>query len=338
MNLQGVLQLFQRDARLQQLVKGLHMPAPQHFQLTGLTGSAVNFVAVTAWAQMENANHLFILNDKEEAAYFHNDLEQLSQALDIFYFPDSFKKTGQFQELNSSHSMLRTEALMKFSGGVIRKKILVTYPEALWEKVAGSTAFNTNMVQLKVGDVLKVDDLLEKLVGWGFHYTDFVYEPGQYAVRGGILDIYSFGNDKPYRIELFGEDIDSIRLFDPETQLSERKLNQVTLIANMDTHATDHHKTALTEFLPANTMVWMKDPGYVQEVIEQMEQRLDDWLQTGNKVKVDEDEEMMLTEDDFVKASVLMEQLLQRHCVVFGNRQWWQETGRPATVIPFETQ
>jgi len=339
MNLQGVLQLYQRDARLQQLVKGLHLPVPQYFQLTGLTGSAVNFLAVGTWQHLEQANHLFILNDKEEAAYFHNDLEQLSQALDIFYFADSFKKTGQFQELNSSHSMLRTEALMKFSGGnIIQKKILVTYPEALWEKVAGSAAFGANMLNLRVADVLKVDELLEKLVSWGFHHTDFVYEPGQFAQRGGIIDIYSFGNEKPYRIELFGEDIDSIRLFDPETQLSERKLNQVTLIANMDTHATDHHKTSLPEFLPENTIVWMKDPAYVQGVVEQMEQKLDDWLQTGNKVKVDDDEEMTLSEDDFVKASVLMDQLMKRHCIVFGNRNWWQETAKPFTEISFNTQ
>lgn len=337
MNLQGILQLYQRDTRLQELVRGMHLPVPQYFQLTGLTGSAINFVVTGAWQYAENANHLVILNDKEEAAYFHNDMEQLSQALDIFYFPDSFKKTGQFQELNTSHSMLRTEALMKFSGQV-HKKILITYPEALWEKVAGATAFTDNMVQLKVADVLKVDDLLEKLVGWGFHYTDFVYEPGQYALRGGILDIYSFGNEKPYRIELFGEDIDSIRLFDPETQLSERKLSQVTLIANMDTHAVDHHKTSLPEFLPANTVVWMKDPAYIREVIRQMEQRLDDWLQTGQKVRVDEDEEMTLEQDDFVKADAMMEQLLQRHCIVFGNRQWWQETGRSPSEIAFNTQ
>ncbi len=91
------------------------------------------------------------------------------------------------------------------------------------------------MVNVKVGETLKVDALLEKLVSWGFEHSDFVYGPGQYAVRGGILDIYSFGNEKPYRMELFGDEVDSIRLFDPETQLSERKLMQVTLIANMDT-------------------------------------------------------------------------------------------------------
>lgn len=340
MNIQAVLQLYQRDTRLQQLVKGIHLSSPQYFQLTGLTGSATTFVAAGAWELSASTNHLFILNDKEEAAYFHNDLEQLSQALDIFYFPDSFKKTGQFNELNGSHSMLRTEALMKFSGNnnSVHKKILVTYPEALWEKVAASVAFSNNMVQLKVGDVLKVDALLEKLVSWGFSFTDFVYEPGQYALRGGILDIYSFGNDKPYRIELFGEDIDSIRIFDPESQLSERKLTQVTLIANMDTHGLEHNKTSLLEFLPENTVVWMKDPGYVQDVVLQLEERLDAWLQTGQKVKVDDDEQMELLESDFIKAHPLMQQLLQRHCVVFGNRQWWEDTNHPFTPLNFEVQ
>lgn len=339
MNIQAVLQLYQRDIRLQQLVKGINLSGPQYFQLTGLTGSATTFAAVGTWELAASHNHLFILNDKEEAAYFHNDLEQLSQALDIFYFPDSFKKTGQFTELNGSHSMLRTEALMKFSGhNSIHKKILVTYPEALWEKVSASVAFSANMVQLKVGDVLKVDGLLEKLVGWGFNFTDFVYEPGQYALRGGILDIYSFGNEKPYRIELFGEDIDSIRLFDPETQLSERKLTQVTLIANMDTHGLDHQKTSLLEFLPANTVVWMKDPAYVQDVILQLEEKLDAWLQTGQKVKIDDDEKMDLSENDFVKAHPLMQELLKRHCIVFGKKQWWEDTNRPFTPINFETQ
>lgn len=340
MNIQAVLQLYQRDTRLQQLVKGIHLSNPQYFQLTGLTGSTPTFIAAGAWELASSVNHLFILNDKEEAAYFHNDLEQLSQALDIFYFPDSFKKAGQFSDLNSSHSMLRTEALMKFSGdsNSVHKKILVTYPEALWEKVAASNAFSTNMVQLKVGDVLKVDDLLEQLVGWGFSFTDFVYEPGQYALRGGILDIYSFGNEKPYRIELFGEDIDSIRIFDPETQLSERKLTQVTLIANMDTHNLDHQKTSLLEFMPSNTVIWMKDPGYVQDVILQLEEKLDAFLQSGQQVRIDEDEKMELKEADFEKAHILMQQILQRHCINFGHKLWWEETNRPFTPLNFETQ
>ncbi len=317
MNLQGVLQLYERDNRLKSLAAGIILPQPGYFHLTGLCGSATSFIAAAAW-NATDVNHLFILNDKEEAAYFHNDLEQLTQALDIFYFPDSFKKTGQFQEFNSSHSMLRTEALMKLSGHNVHKKILVTYPEALYEKVAGTTAYNANMVHVKVGETLKVDELLAKLTTWGFGHSDFVYEPGQFAVRGGILDIYSFGNEKPYRLELFGEEVDSIRLFDPESQLSERKLMQVTLIANMDTRVVAHSKMSLPDFLPANTVVWIKDPAYVQGVIGQMELRLQDWLQTGQRVKVTDEEEMELKDEDFVSAQTLMEQLLQRSCLVFG--------------------
>ncbi|MCK7558989.1 hypothetical protein MKQ70_30025 [Chitinophaga sedimenti] len=327
--------MYERDPRLRKLATGLTLPVPRYFHLTGLTGSAANFVAAAIWAGSDK-NHLFILNDKEEAAYFHNDLEHLSQALDIFYFPDSFKKTGQFSEINSSHSMLRTEALMKFSGPSIHKKVLVTYPEALWEKVAGNTSFTANMVQLKVGETVKVDPLLQKLVGWGFEHTDFVYEPGQYAVRGGILDIYSFGNDKPYRFELFGDEIDSIRIFDAETQLSERKLMQVTLIANMDTHAVEHTKSSLPDFLPENTVVWMKDPAYVQDVVQQMEQRFHDWLQLGQKVKVGEEEELEMTERDFVPGNELIRQLQQKHNIVIGPK--FTHEGQSPEVIHFNTQ
>ncbi|PUZ27805.1 transcription-repair coupling factor [Chitinophaga costaii] len=336
MNLQAVLQLYQRDTRLQSLVKGIQLPHPQYFHLTGLYGSATSFVSVGTWAQSD-ANHLFILNDKEEAAYFQNDLENLSQALDIFYFPDSFKKTGVFSEFNSSHSMLRTEALMRFSGTQAHKKVLVTYSEALFEKVAGAKAFNANMVQLKVGDVLKVDPLLEKLVQWGFEYTDFVYEPGQYAVRGGILDIYSFGNDKPYRIELFGDDIDSIRLFDAETQLSERKLTQVTLIANMDTHAADHLKSSLLEFLPENTVVWMKDPSYIQEVLHNMEIRLEEWLTTKHTTKVSDEETLALKDSDFVPADILFQQILAHHCIVFGSKALPEDSTHAVQTLAFDT-
>jgi transcription-repair coupling factor (superfamily II helicase) len=123
----------------------------------------------------KGANHIFVLNDHEEAAYFHNDLEQLTKALDICYFPDSFKKVGEYKELNSSHVMLRTEALTKFSnerkGGV-----LVTYPEALIEKVVNPKTLSGNMISIKVGELLKIDPLLERLVGLGFRLVNLPCE------------------------------------------------------------------------------------------------------------------------------------------------------------------
>ena len=143
---------------------------------------------------------------------------------------------------------------MLFRSG--NKKIIVTYPEALIEKVVTSSVLKEYTISIKVNDKLVTDELMEKLVGYGFERTDFVYEPGQFAMRGGIFDIYSYGNEKPYRIELFGDEVDSIRIFDPETQLSERKLLQVNLIPKFEQENKDREKENLFDFLPSNTIVY----------------------------------------------------------------------------------
>src|SRR5688572_7098590 len=192
----GLLQQYQDTPRLFQLVDRLSF-APvrpdhpggqsQRIYLKNLQGSSSEFVVGAAFqhpacAQM---NHLIVLNDAEEAAWFHNSLENLTEALDIFYFPSSFKNRKNYKLLNSSHVMLRTEALIKIAAGG-NKKILVTYPEALFEKVVKPTKLSANIIHIKTGDVLNVEELLLKLDGYGFERTDFVYEPGQFAIRGGI--------------------------------------------------------------------------------------------------------------------------------------------------------
>src|SRR6476661_8502601 len=178
---------------------------------------------------------------------------------------------------NSSHVMLRTEALTKIAGGG-NKKIIVTYPEALFEKVVLSKTLSANIISIKQADELDVNGMLQRFVDHGFVRTDFVYEPGQFAVRGGIIDIYSFGNEKPYRIELFGNEVDSIRIFDPENQLSERKLLQVNIIPNVETQFEGGEKVSLMEFLPGHTIVWMADWNFIKERIEQQEEDLDIFL------------------------------------------------------------
>ena len=194
MNLQVLLGLYQNDIRLKQIAAGISFPdTKMRVCLDNLRGSSINFIAATIW-QLSDANHVFILNDKEEAAYFHNDMEQLTGALDVCLFPDSFKRIGHFNELNSSHVMLRTEALTKFSGKKVSKKVLVTYPEALFEKVVNPDALSGNIINIRVSETLNVEELMKQFVGIGFKREDFVYEPGQFAMSGGILDIYSFGN------------------------------------------------------------------------------------------------------------------------------------------------
>jgi transcription-repair coupling factor (superfamily II helicase) len=339
MNLQVLLGLYQNDIRLKQLAAGISLPDPKfRAYLDNLRGSSINFIASTIW-QLSDANHMFILNDKEEAAYFHNDLEHLTGALDICFFPDSFKRTGNFNELNSSHIMLRTEALSKFSSKATHKKVLVTYPEALFEKVVNPTTLSGNMIFIKVGENLDVDPLLEKFVTLGFKREDFVYEPGQFAMRGGILDIYSFGNEHPYRIELFGNEVDSIRIFNPETQLSERKLLQVSILPNIETKFDAQEKISLLDYLPQNTIIWAKDLSFTVGRIGKLAGDLPEKIELGT-VAVDHEEELLkeLTRNDFEDADTWKEKLKQRHLIEWYNHSIEKITGDVVTAtIQFAT-
>jgi transcription-repair coupling factor (superfamily II helicase) len=195
MNLQVLLDAYKNNPRLFSLTDRLTYSQSQSIYLRNLHGSAAAMVISSILEQPAcgQLNHVVICEDSEAAAYLHNNLESITGALDIFYFPSSFKVRKNYRLLNSSHVMLRTEALMKWSAtsemGGVNKKVLVTYPEALIEKVVQPSAISGNLISIKTGDVLNVDGVIEKLVNYGFTRTDFVYEPGQIALRGGILDI-----------------------------------------------------------------------------------------------------------------------------------------------------
>jgi len=210
--------------------------------------------------------------------------------------------------------------------GNVNKKILVTYPEALFEKVVQPSTISGNLISIKTGDVLNVDGVIERLVNYGFTRTDFVYEPGQLALRGGILDIYSYGNEKPYRVELFGNDVDSIRIFDPETQLSERKLLQVNIIPNVEAHFESEEKISLFDFLPENTVCWFQDVELTRERLLTQEEDLQSFLelqQNRGAVREEEEEKELkveVTSKDFITAVDLQSKLPAMHLVEFGLR------------------
>ena len=257
------------------------MSHPRRVYCKNLQGSAPAFVISAIFGQESTSqlNHLVVCEDAEAAAYLHNTIESLTGALDLFYFPSSFKNKKNYRLLNSSHVMLRTETLTRLTAARgTNRKLIVTYPEALFEKVVLPSALSGNIISIKSGDTLDLDGLLEKLAGKGFERTDFVYEPGQIALRGGILDIYSFGNEKPYRIELFGNDVDSIRIFDPETQLSERRLLQVNIIPNVENRPDTGEKISLLEFVPENTVIWMEDRAFTRERLTIQEEELGLWI------------------------------------------------------------
>lgn len=327
MNLNVLLEQYQNSPHLFQLADRLSFAQTQKLFLKNLQGSSSEFLvsAVFMHPNCQQLNHLVVLNDAEDAAYFHNTLENLTNALDLFYFPSSFKNRKNFRLLNSSHVMLRTEALTKLSVGGNRK-IIVTYPEALFEKVVLPKTLSSNIISIKANDTINPDSLMDLFVMYGFERTDFVYEPGQFALRGGILDIYSFGNEKPYRVELFGNEVDSIRIFDPETQLSERKLLQVNIIPNVETQFESGDKVSLLEFLSENTIVWLKDWDVIKEKIDGQEEDLQGFMgmiDNGYRMQNsdDGDDTKILKEvnkNDFVSSAVIEQQLTLRHIVEFG--------------------
>ncbi|HTN38890.1 MAG TPA: CarD family transcriptional regulator, partial [Arachidicoccus sp.] len=330
MNLQTLLGYYLESSHLNPLVERLAVAQNQKVFLKNLQGSTSEFVSATVFQheKLKKLNHVFILNDAEEAAYFHNTLENLTSALNLFYFPSSFKTKKNFRLLNSSHVMLRTEALTRFSAPTgDRVGALVTYPEALFEKVVLPKTLSGNIIHIKTNDTLNIDSLMGLFVDYGFVRTDFVYEPGQFALRGGILDIYSFGNERPYRVELFGNEVDSIRLFDPESQLSERKLLQVSIIPNVETQFEHEDKVSLLEFLPEQTIYWIKDWDVIAEQInkqyvdmQEFQQKMDDGSAI-TETQDDPDETKILKElraKDFLTEGQLLEQFKHKPIVEFG--------------------
>ena len=293
MNEQSLFERFNVSPLLNSLADRIAMSETQKipFQifLQHLNGSAPAFVLQTIFTHEKTNqwNHIVVLNDAEEAAYFFNSIESVTEAMDLFYFPSSFKTPHNFNFLNPSHVMLRTEALTKISMGG-NKKIIVTYPEALFEKVILPKTLQKNIIQIKTNDSIDLNAMMQQFIDYGFERTDFVYEPGQFALRGGIFDIYSFGNEKPYRIELFGEEVDSIRLFDPATQLSERKLLQVNIITNVTTQFEDTEKIPLIEFMNSNTILWIKDWNVIkQRGMDQWESLNDFLTHTANNKPIE---------------------------------------------------
>ncbi len=353
MNIEVLKNSYAADPRCFQIADRLTMSAPQRLHLQGLQGSSPQLVfnALFTHKACAQLNHVMVLRDAEEAAYFHNTLENITGALDIFYFPASFKNRKNFRLLNPSHVMLRTEALTKIAGGG-NKKVVITYPEAIFEKVVLSKTLSDNIISVKQGDTLNMVDILERFVNHGFERTDFVYEPGQFAVRGGILDIYSYGNEKPYRVELFGNEVDSIRIFDPETQLSERKLLQVSIIPNVETQFETGDKASLLEFMPPNTVLWLADWEFIKEKIEQQEEDLAIALELeaqhgqpqvgrSQNTATEEEEDLLhvktgIDANDFITANLLEQQLLQHHTVELGNKAYLGEGN--VAVIKYSTK
>ncbi|MBR9921031.1 MAG: transcription-repair coupling factor [Bacteroidetes bacterium] len=218
-----------------------------------------SMILAAAWKQNPRT-FLIVLDDKESAAYLQNDLSGLLNTKKaVRFFPDSFKRPMQFEALNQNNVLQRTETVNRISLNRPGGEIIVTYPEALFEQVVSPKELEANRLRVKVGEDLDVDTVIQLLGEFGFRREDFVYEPGQYSLRGGIVDIFSYGNEYPYRIELFDEEVESIRLFDPLNQLSVRNIKEVSIVPNINSRFQREQKLPLMDVLPEGSVVWISD-------------------------------------------------------------------------------
>ena len=258
-----LLQFYVRDPRNGALRKALDVHA-QKVELHGMVGSAVPLSAAGFLAHEAEAgkrrHHLFVLDDKEQAAYFMNDLQAMvGEERPILFYPRSarvpYAEEGRVENANVA---MRAEVLNEINGG--RDGLcIVTFPEALAEQVITRQELSNQTFTLSLGESYTMDFLDEVLLAYDFEKVDFVYEPGQYSMRGGIVDIFSFSFDHPYRIEFFGDDVDSIRKFDPTTQLSVAKMTRATIVPNVGNSSLHESHEPFFSFLPQDSVLWMAD-------------------------------------------------------------------------------
>jgi len=220
----------------------------------GIIGSSRAICAATVASQVPG-HHLFILNDKEDAAYFLNDLEGLfPDQKNILFYPASYRVPYQFEDTDNANVVARAEVLEKINNG--KNAWIVTYPEALFEKVPTQKILTKNTLKLEVAKTYSIDFINEMLLEYHFERVDFVYEPGQFSIRGGIVDVFSYSNDHPFRIEFFGDEVDTIRTFDASSQLSIATHKHFNVIPNVQGSIAHSSNASFLEFLGKNTVVW----------------------------------------------------------------------------------
>ncbi len=336
-------------------------------QMRGVVGSANAILACSIISQSA-LHHVFILPDKEEAAYFLNDLENLlvkdspnssqstignidsksnsdtlidslKSSQEVLFFPRSARVAYELEQTENANVAIRTEVLnalqnidsknSKLSNNKNRKVLIVTYPEALSEKVVTHEELETSTFEILQGNKLDMDFVDEWMHLYGFEKVDYVHEPGQYAIRGGIIDIFSYSFDQPYRIELFGNEVESIRKFDPSTQLSVAQMIRATIVPNVAAQETKEARISFLEYMPGNTCVWIKDvAGALSKVETEMEKAERQFAKLSGVFAHHPPQELYLQKQDLHK------QLESMRIIEFGPQREFMNS----TVVHFDMQ
>jgi len=285
----------------------------QQIHLKGITGSSASLVIASCFEKSEEP-FVIILEDKEEAAYFHNDLEQLLPEKDLLFYPGSYRRPYQIEETDNANVLMRAEVLNRLMS---RRKpaCIITYPGAIFEKVITRKELTKNTLKIQIGDELGIDFINETLFEYGFEYADFVVEPGQFSIRGGIVDVFSFANEHPYRIEFFGDEVESIRSFNINSQLSTNEVKKLNIIPNVEDKAMIESRVSFLNFLGEKACLWIKDKELCEAHLDKQFIKAYDAYEA-----LDQTIQQIKPEELFINAKVFNESIHNYNLASFGNK------------------
>ncbi|MDN6280858.1 MAG: transcription-repair coupling factor, partial [Psychroflexus sp.] len=305
MSQNAIFSSFSKSADVTEFLNVFQKETSQNskFTVESLVGSAVSLFIASVF-QESDAPFLLIFNDKEEAAYHLNDLEALLGGKDVLFYPSSYRRPYQIEETDNANVLLRAEVLNRINSRQ-KPSIIVTYPEALFEKVVTKSELNKSILKIKIDDELSIDFVNEVLFEYKFKRVDFVTEPGEFSVRGGIIDVFSFSHDEPYRIEFFGDDVESIRSFDVETQLSTAQHKKISIMPNVEIKGLDEKRQSFLDYISKHSKVFIKNTDLLYAKLDDLFKKSETAFSAlTSEVKHAEPAEL------FCNASVFQEQLL----------------------------
>nr|WP_321221585.1 transcription-repair coupling factor [uncultured Psychroserpens sp.] len=317
MSKSSLSQTYAQALQLQNLRTAIAKPQNK-IHLKGLVGSSLSLVISESFKHTD-LPYLLIFNDKEEAAFYLNDLEALLNDKDVLFYPGSYRRPYQIEQTDNANVLLRAEVLNRINS---RKKpaIIVTYPDALFEKVVTRRELEKNTLKIAVGDELSLDFVNEVLFEYKFKRVDFVTEPGEFSVRGGIVDVFSFSHDEPYRIEFFGDDVDSIRTFDVETQLSTEQIKKIGIIPNVANKFLEESRQSFLKYIAQKTVVFSKNTDLLFSRINDFFGKAEDAFKNlSSEIKHAAPDEL------FCNSQELKRQLLEFGLVEFGASSLFSE-------------
>jgi transcription-repair coupling factor (superfamily II helicase) len=310
------LSIYRADGFIKTVAAGIKASAPATIRLKGLSGS-LDAIIVAASFKLQPQDYVIVLQDREEASYFMNDLQNLLER-EVLLFPMSYKRPYEYHETENANILMRAEVLNRLANKK-GSEIIVTYPEALSEKVINRRSLASNTFTIKLGEKLDINFLEDFLHTYDFEKTDFVYEAGQFAVRGGIIDIFSFAHELPCRIELFGDEVDGIRTFEPGSQLSVESQESINIIPNVQTKLIQEERQSFLDFISSDTRLWFKDFQLTGDLIAKSFEKVEASFErimkeSGNTQIVSNPDQLFEPAYNFIKRSEAFTR------VEFGNR------------------